>query len=82
MTRLEEFKSVCQVSEIDASHDKLGSQTRLTVKFASGLKLILIQLYGLIAKRGIYSWRRKILYFTMMSIPIAMAIFVVLSLNP
>ena len=49
---------------------------------ASGLKLILIQLYGLIVKRSIYSWRRKILYFTMMAIPIAMAIFVVLSLNP
>ena len=54
----------------------------MTVKFASGLKLILIQLYGLIAKRSIYSWRRKILYFVMMAIPIAMAIFVVLSLNP
>ena len=77
-----DIKSVCQVSEIDASHDKQGSQARLTVKFASGLKLILIQLYGLIAKRSIYSWRRKILYFVMMAIPIAMAIFVVLSLNP
>ena len=74
--------SVCQVSEIDASQDKHGSHTKLAVKSASGLKLILIQLYGLIAKRSIYSWRRKILYLTMMAIPIAMAIFVVLSLNP
>ena len=70
------------MSEIDASQDKQGSQARMTVKFSSGLKLILIQLYGLLAKRCIYSWRRKILYFVMMAIPIAMAIFVVLSLNP
>ena len=54
----------------------------MTEKFSSGLKLILIQLYGLLAKRSIYTWRRKILYFVMMAIPIAMAIFVVLSLNP
>ena len=49
---------------------------------ASGLKLILTQLYGLIVKRMIYTWRRKLLYFNMAVLPIIMAVFIVLSLNP
>ena len=71
-----------QVSEIDASDEKKGSESSLGAKTASGLRRVIIQLYGLILKRMIYSWRRKILYITMMLIPICMSLFVVLSLNP
>jgi hypothetical protein len=48
----------------------------------SGYKLIVSQMKGLLAKRMMYTWRRKALYFFMMLVPIGMAVFTVLSLNP
>ena len=66
----------------DISKDDAASDSGLVASSVSGLKLILIQLYGLLVKRMIYTWRRKILYISMMTQPITMAVFIVLSLNP
>ena len=64
------------------SKEVMSSTTRLVPQSLSGFKLVFSQLYGLIVKRMVYTWRRKILYSSMMSIPITMAVFIVLSLNP
>ena len=69
------------MSEIDAVNEKKRSETRLR-KSVRGLRLIMKQMYGLLMKRMIDTWRRKILYLSMMIIPLCMTIFVVLSLNP
>lgn len=60
----------------------VASNEQLIQKQESGARLLMVQLYGLLAKRMIYTWRRKILYISMMLIPITMAVFIVLSLNP
>ena len=65
-------------NEIDKSKSNLVTISHPT----SGLKLIMTQLYGLLVKRMIYTWRRKLLYFNMAVLPIVMAVFIVLSLNP
>ena len=62
--------------------DKSESNLVPTSRSATGLKLILNQLYGLLVKRMLYTWRRKMLYFNMAVLPIVMAVFIVLSLNP
>ena len=60
----------------------INSKEKLVPQPLTGMKKMMIQMYGLIAKRMIYTWRRKILYISMMTIPIIMAVFIVLSLNP
>ena len=65
-------------NEMDKSKSNLVPISQST----SGLKLIITQLYGLLVKRMIYTWRRKLLYFNMAVLPIVMAVLIVLSLNP
>ena len=65
-------------NEMDKSKSNLVPISQST----SGLKLIITQLYGLLVKRMIYTWRRKLLYFNMAILPIVMAVLIVLSLNP
>ena len=62
--------------------DKSKSNLVPISQSSSGLKLIITQLYGLLVKRMIYTWRRKLLYFNMAILPIVMAVLIVLSLNP
>ena len=57
ISQLRNIDPTFQVSEIDASNEKKGSQSRLAAKSSSGLKLVIIQIYGLILKRMIYTWR-------------------------
>ena len=48
----------------------------------SGGSLVWSQMVGLLVKRMTYTWRRKIFYSIMMLIPLAMAVFTVVSINP
>ena len=59
-----------------------GSTQQLVAGTVSGLLLVAGQLCGLLAKRLVYTWRRKLLYLTMAATPVCMATFIVLSLNP
>ena len=59
-----------------------GSSQQLVAGPVSGLLLVAGQLCGLLAKRMVYTWRRKLLYLTMAATPVCMATFIVLSLNP
>ena len=59
-----------------------GSSQQLVAGTVSGLLLVAGQLCGLLAKRLVYTWRRKLLYLTMAATPVCMATFIVLSLNP
>ena len=59
-----------------------GSTQQLVAGTVSGLLLVAGQLCGLLIKRLVYTWRRKLLYLTMAATPVCMATFIVLSLNP
>eukprot|EP00092_Neocalanus_flemingeri_P060351 GFUD01072319.1.p1 GENE.GFUD01072319.1~~GFUD01072319.1.p1 ORF type:complete len:1563 (-),score=388.51 GFUD01072319.1:54-4385(-) len=66
----------------DFTGSETGSRLQMVPNLLSGYRLILNQMKGLLAKRMIYTWRRKMLYSFMMLIPIGMAVLTVLSLNP
>ncbi|XP_023336664.1 retinal-specific ATP-binding cassette transporter [Eurytemora carolleeae] len=93
LTTMEDvFLKIGELSEHDDSKHALTAAASRTVqngrnghlqprKLATGLKLYLNQLRGLLNKRMIYTYRRPILYIVMMLVPIGMALFNVLSLN-
>jgi len=71
-----------EIPNIEFDGSESGSRIQIMPEMLSGFQLVFSQLKGLLAKRMIYSWRRKSLYIFMMAIPVAMAVLTVLSLNP
>jgi len=66
-------------SNLDIENMSTGS---LVKDLLDGWGLVWSQMKGLLVKRMVYTWRRKLLYLVMMVIPIAMALLTVLSTNP
>ena len=73
---------IFKIANIDFQGSETGSRQEIVPNMLTGASLILSQLKGLLAKRMIYTWRRKTLYSFMIMVPIGMAVLTVLSLNP
>jgi len=78
----EEINDNEEIANIDFHGSETGSRQEIVPNMLTGASLILSQLKGLLAKRMIYTWRRKTLYSFMIMVPIGMAVLTVLSLNP
>ena len=71
-----------KIANMEFHGSENGSRHEIVPTMLTGISLIMSQLRGLLTKRMIYTWRRKTLYFFMILVPIGMAVFTVLSLNP
>ena len=72
-------ESASTASNVDVENMGTGSPE---ADLVDGWGLVWSQMTGLLVKRMVYTWRRKLLYLVMMIIPIALAVLTVLSANP